>query len=759
MSSVYRAEDLTLERTVAVKVLKPTRSDPKSTQRFIQEAKIASKIGHPNVITLYDIVEQDNENYLVMEHIGGPSLRERMEKKIDVLEVIRMACEIAAGLEAAHAQGVVHRDVKPENVMVTKSGLCKVLDFGVAHIVDTARLTTEGRVVGTPFYMAPEQLLGKEIDARTDIYALGVVLYEMLSSQMPFAAKELEALGYQIVNVDPPALTEIAPEVPSDIGAVVHKAMAKNPVDRYQSMSEMLQDLKVIRAQLEAAAAGGSEQHVHPNRRRVIIWTGVALACIAAVVVWQMMKPMPPPATIETKSSIVVLPFVNLSGNPAEDYLADGITEDLIYALTKTGLRVVSRTSAFQFKGQQRDIRDIGERLDVETALEGTVRRDDDRLILTASLVAVSDGYQIWSNRYEVELSDIFTVENEISMSIVQEMQVDLASAQRAQMLNRYTEDLDAYMLYLQGRYFWNERTVEALKKAQRFFERAIEKDSNYALAYAGLADAYLMGVNYSTIPAQDGFAKAKSAALRAIEIDDQLAEAHASLALALWIYDWDWRSAEKEFERAGKLRSGYATTHHWYALFLGFVGKYEEALAQIEMALRSDPVSLPVNSAVALMQYTRRDYDAAIAQSQRTLELKDDYYPVYTVLAKSYAQKAMYAEAVAGLQKQLELTGRRPVSVAWLGHIYAVSGQRDHAMELLAELQSGIEEGRAKPFHMVVIHVGLGNLDEALLWLEKSAGSLEFDIFTIQSDPMLEKLREHRGYRATLEKIGISLP
>jgi serine/threonine-protein kinase len=465
------------------------------------------------------------------------------------------------------------------------------------------------------------------------------------------------------------------------------------------------------------------------------------------------------PVAVDEASSIAVLPFVNLSADPNNEYFSDGLTEDLIHALAKTDLRVVSRTSVFQFKNRAEDIREVGEALSVGTVLEGTVRKSDQELVITASLVNVSDGYQLWSGRFERRMSDVFAIQNEISTIIVQEMEIELAAEQKRQPVKRYTENVDAYSTYLKGRYYWNIRSPDALLKAIQLFEDAIALDAEYALAYAGLADAHLMAANYGPSTPAEAYRKARAAALKAIQLDDKLAEAHASLALLEWIANWDWDSAEREFQRALALGSAYATTHHWYSMFLAFMGNPEGAIAEINRALVMDPVSHIINSAGALILYCAEEYDAAIGQSLKTLDMKTDFVPAYTVIAKAYAMKGMYGESIDLMQKSINIAGRRPSNIAWLGYIYARAGRTAEALDMLEELQSSDNKEEVTHFDRVVIYVGLGETDKALQWLEQAYGKRGFEIFSCQADPMLAELRDHPDYKAMMERIGFPIP
>ncbi|UCH83986.1 MAG: protein kinase, partial [Candidatus Latescibacterota bacterium] len=698
MGVVYKAEDLKLPRFVALKFLvSHLVSHPDAKKRFIQEAEAVSALEHPHICTVYEINETVHDRtYMVMPCYEGESLKNKLEGgPLDAEEAMELATQVASGLAKAHEKGIVHRDIKPANIFVTDDGHAKILDFGLAKLSGQTKITKTGSTLGTVAYMSPEQARGGEIDTRSDVFSLGVVLYELLTGHLPFAGDQDAAILYKIVNTEPEPIASYNKDLSPDVQRVVARALVKPRDQRYNNAGEFHGDLKRIQR--------GQKLSPVPRRLRFgkrakvnTIFLAAILLTTVGFLYWthyikreageQPAAESTSPVTESTESSVAVLPFVNLSNDEENEYFVDGLSEDLIYALSKTGLRVVARTSAFEFKGKAQDVREIGAALGVENVIEGTVRRTDENLIVTASLVNVSDGYQIWSDRFHRKESDVFVIQNEIAKAIVEGMKLRLADDQQELVVKRYTDNIDAYNLYSQGRYYWNIRTPDALEKAIRFFEQAIKLDGEYALAYAGMADAYLMLANYSGSPTDEMFNKVKATASKALDIDPDLGEAHASLALTAWVFDWDWELAEAGFQKAIALKSSYVTTHHWYALFLIFMGRFDEAINEIETAVRMDPVSLPVNMGAALVFYSAGKYQSAIEFCSKTLDMDPRSYAALTVIGKTFGQQERYADAIDALEKSIEFAGENAVALrssmlACLGHIQAVAGKREEAL------------------------------------------------------------------------------
>jgi len=728
MGEVYLAEDTKLNRRVALKFL-PAQlaSDEEFKERFKREAQAAA-LNHPNIITIHEVAEYENRPYIAMEYVEGESLKNLITKKdLSINKVIDLTMQICEGLAKAHQSGIVHRDVKPQNVLIDKDDRVRILDFGLAKLKRDAMLTQIGTTLGTVAYMSPEQTRGEEVDHRTDIWALGVVLYEMLAGQMPFKGEHEQAVIYSILNVDPQPMLDLRTGLPRELGQIVYRALAKDPGERYQLMNNLLVDLRQLKNELES---------------------GITKTMLTKE------KPSP---------SIAVLPFNNLSADKEQEYFCDGMAEEIINALTHLeGLRVVARTSAFSFRGKEIDIREIGRKLNVRTVLEGSVQKAGNRIRITAQLVNVADGYHLWSERYDRDIGelccpeDIFAIQDEISLAIVDKLKVKLLGGEKAKLVKRHTEDLGAYNFYLKGRYFWNRRYEGGLQKGIECFQQAIEKDPLYALAYAGTADCYVLLGHYGWLPPKEAYPRARAAAEKALEIDDTLAEAHASMGWIRTFHDWDWAAAENEFRRALDLNPNYATGHEWYAVHLGNIGRLDEAIAEVKRALELDPLSLIINAIEGLAYTWSRQYDKAIDKCRKTLEMDPNFLLAYLFQAWAYAAKGMWEETITSAQKAVTLSGEGPFALWTLGIAYAMSGQENQALKMLDRLDELSKQRYVSPYCKAMIYVGLGDMDQAFDYLEKAYLERESFMATINTLPFFDNVRSDPRFKALLKKIGL---
>ncbi len=720
MGVVYKAEDTRLKRTVALKFLHTDAfGSDEDKQRFVREAQIGAALDHPNICTVYEIDERDNEVFIAVAYIEGVSLDEKIESgPLDIAEAVRIALQIARGLSAAHEKGIVHRDIKSSNILLTNDGQVKITDFGLARVIGDGE--TSGNVIaGSTAYMSPEQARAEAVDLRTDIWSLGVVLFEMLAGALPFRGDFEAALMYSILNEEPRHLSGLRPEIPIDLKRIVNKMLEKNRDDRYQTAGNVLSVLSEVR---QALQTGGQ------------------------------------PSRADAKPSIAVLPFVDMSPDGDHEYFCDGIAEEITSALTKLEvLRVVARTSAFSFKGKNVGIPDIGRRLGVETLLEGSVRKAGNRLRIAVQLTNAEDGFDLWSEQYDREFEDIFAIQDEIRLAIVDQMKVTLLGDDRDELVKRHTVDPEAYSLYWKGRFFWNKRTEEGYRKGIEYFEQAIEQDPSYALAYVGIADCYDLLGWYDYLAPEDAFPKARTAAHKAMEMDDRLAEAQATAGWICVNFDWEWGCAESNYKQALELNPGYATVHQWYAEYLSYMGRHEEAIKHAEKAVELDPLSIIINCDLGQVLYYAREYDRAIEQLEKTLEMEPDFSISHYFLAFAYLQKRNHTEALKAAEKALELAGGEdPLNIAQLGLVHSFAGHADEACASLNKLNEMSGKRYVSPFCVALVHMGLGQIDEAFEWLNKAHEARDHWLETLKVHPVLDTLRMGPRYEELLGKMQL---
>lgn len=719
MGEVYLAEDTELNRKVALKFL-PSHlcADEDYRARFKREAQAAAKLDHPNIVTVYEVSEYQKRPYFAMQYVKGQSLTDLIEEKVlSIDETANLAIQICEGLSKAHQAGIIHRDIKPSNIMIDNDGRLKILDFGLAAVKGTEKITQTGSTLGTFGYMSPEQVRGENADHRSDLFSFGVVLFEMLAAEKPFQGDNEAALMHAIVYATPPSLKSYDTETPAALQSVVDKMLEKEPDKRYKNVDDLLRDLKNIKKDIES----GTMQS-------------------------------------KTQSSIAVLPFTNLSADPEQEYFCDGMAEEIINALTHVeDLRVVARTSCFAFKGHHADIREIGRKLNVETLLEGSVRKVGKRLRITAQLVNVSDGYHLWSERYDRDMEDVFAIQDEISLAIVEKLKVRLLKEDQVALTKRFTVDAEAHNLYLKGRYFWNKRSRDGFEKAIEYFKKAIEIDPNYAQAYAGIAVSYSDLPNYSTFLPSEAYPLAKEAALKALEIDDEIAEAHTALGLIKSDYEWDWAGAEKEFKQAIELNPAYETAHHWYAFLLTYLGRSDEAIAEIRRAHELDPLSLAVNRNLGFLYYLSRRYDEALEMLHRAVEMDPDFTYTHFMMGLAYLRKGQFDRAIKVLQRERELTGGvNPIVVIPLGVAYVRMGDRAKAEEILAGVEERMKHEYVSPFYISQLHFALGKIDTGFEFLEKAYTERDIFLRTIKRMPVEEEVTQDPRFTALLKKMKL---
>jgi serine/threonine protein kinase/tetratricopeptide (TPR) repeat protein len=729
MGVVYKARDLRLDRPVALKFLPPQLSaNPEARERFLQEAKSASALDHPNTCTVHQIDSTDDgQLFIVMTLYQGETLDRRLvaRGRLPVAEAVEIALGAARGLARAHQGGIVHRDVKPSNLMITQEGLVKILDFGIARLAGASRVTHTGKVVGSIDYMSPEHARGDDVDPRTDVWSLGVVLYEMLTGERPFRGGNDQAVLYQILNGNPRPLGEHVVDLPANVEHAVRKALAKPLHERYRTIDELIADL---------------DDQAH-----------------GALPTTLSLRPPLSPAS-RPGPSIAVLPFVDMSPEGDQEYFCDGMAEELIHLLTRVpGLRVASRTSTFQWKGKAPDLAAIRQRLNVETLLEGGVRKAGNRLRITAQLVDLAQGYQLWSGRYDREIADVFAIQDEIAGTIVETLKVELVGKLGPLPSRTTAPGFEIYNLYLQGRFHWNKRTEEGLTKSVTYFKQAIERDPGYARGYAGLADAYLLlGVYGFALPGEV-MPRARQAAMRALAIDDRAAEVYTSLGCLEALYDWFWGNAERDFKRAIELDPYYPTAHHWYAInFLTPMGRFEEAAQELQIAHELDPLSLAINASRGLLGFYARRYEEAVAAYRRTLEIDPRFALAHFFLGQALTALGRMEEAVAALLTALTLSPGAAEMEAALGQAYALAGRREEAEQVLRGLEKRGERSYVSPCLVATVHAALGEGDAALDWLERAGRERSADLAWIGVRPVFDGLRDEPRFRALLEQLGL---
>jgi serine/threonine-protein kinase len=721
MATVYLAEETKHSRQVAIKVLRPELAATLGADRFLREIGIAARLAHPHLVPLIDSGEAGGLLYYVSAYMAGGSLRDRLQRegKLSVRETLRIAQEVSTALDYAHRAGFVHRDVKPENILFA-DGHAMLADFGVARVVfgegADDQVTAAGLAIGTPEYMSPEQASGeRDVDGHADIYSLACVVYEMLTGAPPFRG-DMRSIMMRQLTETPPRIRALHPEIPASVDDAISLAMHKDRSVRFGSACSFVSAMRV-----ESTARGRG-------------FTGAT-------------------------RNIAVLPFVNASPDPDNEYLSDGITDELIDALAKVeGIRVASRTSVFALKGKPQDIRAIGALLDCPVVLEGTVRRAGDRLRITAQLTSTEDGHLVWSQRYDRQMADAFAIQDEIARTIVDTLRATSFADLASPPLRHHTENAAAYSLYLKGRFEWSKRTQEGVAAGIRFFEQAIAEDPNYALAYTGLADCYSLHVDYRSVPVVEGFEAAKAYARKAIELDDSLAEAHASLAWSLFIFDWNWDEAEREFRRAIDLDPRYASAHQWFGFLLAAKGAIGEALVEGHTAVELDPGSVSARRSLATCYYYARRWDQAIYHFERGIAMNPTAEETYRQWGLTLAVAGRLDDAIAMLQETTAMPGAGTYTQASFGYALARAGRRAEAQAIYDELTARVAAGGyVSPVAFATILIGLGDIEGAIDWTERALEDRRGWLVYLGVNPVLDPLRGHPRFEALVRRMGLA--
>ncbi|HEY6118514.1 MAG TPA: protein kinase [Pyrinomonadaceae bacterium] len=818
MGEVYLAQDTQLRRSVAIKLLPAELiRHPERLRRFKNEAYAASSLNHPNILTVHEIGTDGDLQYIATEFVEGESLRQHItENRMELREVLDVGIQTASALAAAHQAGIVHRDIKPENIILRRDGYVKILDFGLAKLIEQQAPTTgtevpttplintdPGVVMGTAYYMSPEQARGLAVDARTDIWSIGVLLYEMVTGRRPFEGQTTSDVIAAVLKTEPPVLTSSTFNIPTELDRIVSKTLKKDREERYQAAKELALDLKSLKQRLEFEAerertdplrskndgskptnglndsanittqlpteqtgAGREAQtkssaeyiagEIKRHKGAAVLTSVVLVAALFAVSYFAYARYSQSGKVAIT--SLAVLPFVNASNNPDAEYLCDGISESLINNLSQLpGVKVIARSSSFKYKGKEIDTQEVARALGVEALVMGRIVQRGDTLAISIELVNARENTHLWGEEYDRKLSDLLSVQQDISREVSEKLRLRLTGEDQKRLAKRDTENADAYELYLKGRHFLNKPTEADIRKSIDYFQQAIDRDPNYASAYVGIAQAYgLLGGVLGFVSPRYTATQGKAAVMKALAIDETLDDAHATLAQFKLYYDWDWSAAEKEYKRTLELNPNNPTAHGGYGTYLEALGRFDEAAAERERSRQLDPVSAFTTADVGYPLYYARKYDEALEHFRKGIELDSNLSWAHLWIGQVYVQQARYDEAFNEINRAISLSEGNVRGIATLGHAYAVSGKRSEALKVLAQLQEQAKQKYVSAYFIALIYSGLNEKDQAFAWLEKAYEERHPYLILIKSEPVFDNLRSDPRFQALLRRVGL---
>jgi TolB-like protein/Tfp pilus assembly protein PilF/tRNA A-37 threonylcarbamoyl transferase component Bud32 len=777
MGEVYRARDTRLDRDVAIKVL-PERlaRDPDRLARFERETKAVASLAHPNIVVLHDLCVQEGSICAVTELLQGETLRDRLARSaLPWRAAVELAAGMADGLAAAHAKGIIHRDIKPENIFITSDGQVKILDFGVARfqedvpsssstptVVDAPGQTDPGRILGTIAYMSPEQVRAQPVDARSDIFSLGCVLYEMLTARRPFLRDSTADTMAAILTEELPELPESA-RAPIELDRIIRRCLEKNREARFQSASDLAFALRALATSTHSSGIIGVRvdraAQTKPGHLGLVFVLIVAAIGVVAGTLYMRSRPNTtetrPAATLEAAiDAVAVLPFINATGDAANDYLSDGIADGLSHALSQVHvLKVRPSATVSRFRGHDIDIAEVGRTLQVQAVVTGRFQKRGAQGTVSLELIDTRDNSQMWGIEYNREFANLLPLPNDIALAIAERLRPALAADDKQRLKKRFTDNPEANQLYMLGRYYWNKRTMDGMQQAVRYFQKAIERDPKYALAHAGLADCYVVLTWFNPEPPARIYRDARASAVRALQLDDNLAEANADLAFVSAYCDWDWSGADRTFRRAIELNPNCATSHQWYGRFLSSIGRHAQAIDEVRTAQKLDPSSLIINANLAGALLYAGQTDEALRQALATVQL-DPHFPIGHIwLGNIYAVMGKYQEAILAFEKAGEHYSP-PKLVASLAWLHGLSGNKTKAKQMLEELKRSAGNQYLSPAALAGIYVGLGDMDEAFRLLQDAANDRDPWLIDIRVDQMYAPLRGDPRYSELLKRM-----